>query len=165
MPAVMLIVFLGGLLLLVVGLISPRTVRMRRHTTGKVGVGLLLIGSIGFVVTVPKPEREAAVSEEAAQRAASVPITLQAPEARPVLVWRDGAAMREGWRLVQAGVHETNPQMVQRLLACVAPSGSPIIVTDGGLATSTILVIGGSALDCRGDVDNINVSRPPPVRR
>lgn len=66
--------------------------------------------------------------------------------------------MSEGFSLIQAGVHKTNPAMVIKLLSCAVDPGTKAIITDGGFATHTILVTSGENSGCRGDVVAEDVS-------
>lgn len=77
----------------------------------------------------------------------------------PVFVWRDGDAMDEGFKLIRAGVHKSNPMMVMELLSCAVPAGTKAIVTDSGFATQSILVIDGENSGCRGDVVTEDIKR------
>lgn len=76
-----------------------------------------------------------------------------------VFVWKDGDAMSEGFKLIQAGVHKSNPMLVIELLSCAVPAGTKAIITDGGFATQTILVTDGESVGCRGDVVTEDVNR------
>lgn len=76
-----------------------------------------------------------------------------------VFVWRDGDAMDEGFKLIQAGVHKSNPTMVLQLLSCAVPSGTKAVITDAGFATHTIIVVDGDNAGCRGDVVTEDVDR------
>lgn len=76
-----------------------------------------------------------------------------------VFVFKGSPEMNEAARLINAGVHRTQPQMVTRLLACIVPNGDSIVVTDGGFATSTVLVVSGRNTGCRGVVQNEDIVR------
>jgi hypothetical protein len=76
-----------------------------------------------------------------------------------VPIWRDMAAYREGLRLINAGVHTTNPALVMRLLSCMAPDRSQIVITDAGLFSSTVVVTSGPRSGCRGIVANEEIAR------
>ena len=78
--------------------------------------------------------------------------TLRMPNGGSVFVWRSKDAMREGLSLIGAGVHETNPQLVIRLISCIVPSGTRAIITDGGFATQDVLVTSGPDAGCRGNL-------------
>jgi hypothetical protein len=71
-----------------------------------------------------------------------------------VFVWLDSDAQSEAIKLISAGVHETNPALVMRLLACIAKPGDHAVVTDGGVFSSTILVVDGDSAGCRGVIAN-----------
>lgn len=67
--------------------------------------------------------------------------------------------MSEGFKLIQAGVHQSNPMLVIRLLSCAVPAGTKAIITDSGFATQTILVTDGDNAGCRGDVVTEDINR------
>jgi len=67
-----------------------------------------------------------------------------------VFVWKDSDAQSEAYKLIQAGVHNTNPALVFQLLACMVPRGTKAIITDMGFASHTILVTSGEHAGCRG---------------
>lgn len=71
-----------------------------------------------------------------------------------VFVWRDSAAHSEAIKLISAGVQNTNPALVMQLLSCVAKQGDHAVVTDGGVFSSTIVVVDGEQSGCRGEVAN-----------
>lgn len=76
-----------------------------------------------------------------------------------VLVWRDGDAMSEGFALIRANVHKTKPELVMRLLSCIAEPGDKAVIVDSGFATHTILITNGPRAGCRGDVAMEEVNR------
>lgn len=76
-----------------------------------------------------------------------------------VFVWRSSDAHSEGMRLINANVHQTNPALVARLLACMVPSGTKAVITSAGFMTHDILVIAGTDSGCRGNVAAETVSR------
>lgn len=86
--------------------------------------------------------------------AAAQEVTIGRAEAENVFVWKDSEAQSEALKLIGAGVHKTNPQLVFRLMSCVAPAGSKAVVTDGGFASSTILITTGEHAGCRGVIQN-----------
>lgn len=88
---------------------------------------------------------------------ASGQITLGRAGMDNVFVWRDDAAFSEAIKLIQAKVQDTNPALVLRLLSCIAKPGDHAVVTDGGFASSTILVIDGANAGCRGDIANEDI--------
>jgi hypothetical protein len=101
--------------------------------------GLLAIVLLGFAVT---PER--ALASEGRL------VGLNGSDV--VFVWRSKADHDEGLSLINAGVHKSNPALLFPLLACIVPSGTKAIITDGGFATHDILVIDGESAGCRGNV-------------
>jgi len=68
-----------------------------------------------------------------------------------VFIWKDKDSFTEGLALVRAGVHETKPEMVFRLVACIVPVGTKAIILDGGYPTNKVVVIDGPKAGCRGD--------------
>jgi hypothetical protein len=76
-----------------------------------------------------------------------------------VFLWRDTPAMREAMRLYGANVHQTNPGLILRNVACVVPAGTAVVVTDGGMLSSEILVVEGAQSGCRGVVPNEDIER------
>ena len=67
-----------------------------------------------------------------------------------VFVWKDSDAQSEAFKLIQAGVHKSNPTLVFRLLSCMVPVGTKAVITDMGFASHTILVTSGEQSGCRG---------------
>lgn len=79
--------------------------------------------------------------------------TLGRPGTDNVYVWRDYDTWSEGLALIRAHVHETDPQQVIRLMACIARKGDhAVIVGRPAVAAKTILVIDGAQKGCRGFV-------------
>lgn len=76
-----------------------------------------------------------------------------------VFVWKDSDAQSEAIKLIQAGVHNSNPTLVFRLLSCMVTPGTKAIITDMGFASHTILVTSGKESGCRGVVPMEDVSR------
>ncbi|RWE63018.1 MAG: hypothetical protein EOS25_28210 [Mesorhizobium sp.] len=87
------------------------------------------------------------------QGRADDPALLGRPGMEQVYVWLNYESWSEGLALIRAGVHEADPQMVIRLLACIAKNGDhAVIVGRPSLAAKTILVIDGDQKGCRGFV-------------
>lgn len=86
-------------------------------------------------------------------------VTLGRGGANNVFVWRDSDAHSEAISLISAGVHNTNPTLVMRLLSCIVPAGTRAIITDAGFASHTILVTSGEDAGCRGVIPMEDVSR------
>lgn len=84
-----------------------------------------------------------------------------------VFVWKDVAARDEGFRLIQAGVHRSNPAMIMRLIACETRTGTRVVITSAGWATHDVIVIDGPASGCRGNIAAEEFTRhaPPPLAR
>lgn len=80
-----------------------------------------------------------------------------------VLVWRDAEALKEGRSLIADGTAKRNPRMVLDRLACLPDSGTRVADVSGGFLTSTVLVEEGPWTNCRGDVDNVNLSKERPA--
>lgn len=84
--------------------------------------------------------------------------TLGRPSMDRVYIWLNQDAWREGLALIRAGVHETDPGMVIRLMACVANKGDhAVVVGRPALAAKTVLVIDGAQKGCRGFVTDEDV--------
>lgn len=69
-----------------------------------------------------------------------------------VIVWRSSDAQSEGMKLIEAGVHKTNPELVARLVACFEKPGTKVIVTDMGFLTHDIMVVEGENAGCKGNI-------------
>lgn len=69
-----------------------------------------------------------------------------------VFVWRDKDSQMEAMSLIDAGVHNSNPSLLMRLIACIVPSGTGAIITDGGFATHDIMITEGGDAGCRGNI-------------
>lgn len=67
-----------------------------------------------------------------------------------VFIWRDTAALREASRLVNAGVHRSQPQLMMPLIACIVPNNTSVVQVDPGIFSSTVLVTSGQHVGCRG---------------
>jgi hypothetical protein len=76
-----------------------------------------------------------------------------------VFVWKDSDAHSEAIKLIGAGVYNTNPSLVLRLLSCIAKPGDKAVVTDGGFFSSTVLVTTGDQAGCRGVIANEDLGR------
>src|SRR5690554_2807687 len=68
-----------------------------------------------------------------------------------VIVWRDKKAHDEGLSLISAGVHKSNPLLLIPLVACIVPSGTRAIITDGGFITHDVMIVEGENAGCRGN--------------
>lgn len=69
-----------------------------------------------------------------------------------VFVWQSADAHSEAIKLIQAGVHQSNPALVLRLLACRPASGTKVVVTSAGFATHDVLIVDGPDAGCRGNI-------------
>ncbi|MDM7852686.1 hypothetical protein [Pseudochrobactrum kiredjianiae] len=73
-------------------------------------------------------------------------------DASVIFVWNSADDRSEGYKLIQAGVHKTSPQLLMPLIACVAKPGNKVIVTDMGFVTHDIMVVDGENVGCRGNI-------------
>ncbi len=69
-----------------------------------------------------------------------------------VFVWTDKKAHDEALKLINAGVHKSNPSLILPLVACMVPSGTKAIITSAGFATHDIMVTSGPSSGCRGNI-------------
>lgn len=92
----------------------------------------------------------ASVAMMVASPAAAQEVTLGRSGSENVFVWKDSDAQSEAFKLIQAGVHKSNPTLVFRLLSCMVPVGTKAVITDMGFASHTILVTSGDHSGCRG---------------
>lgn len=76
-----------------------------------------------------------------------------------VFVWKDSDSQSEAYRLINAGVHKSNPVLLFRLMSCMPKPGDRAVVTDGGFASSTIVVTSGEESGCRGVIANEDLNR------
>lgn len=76
-----------------------------------------------------------------------------------VFVWKNSEAHSEAIKLIQANVHQSNPILVMRLLACMVPAGTKAVITDMGFASHTIIVTSGEYSGCRGVIPMEDVRR------
>lgn len=88
--------------------------------------------------------------------------TLQSADGDAVLLFRDRAAMNEATALFRGRDH--NPdyrEQVNRLIACIVPSGTRAVITGGGLLGTTydVQVADGPSAGCRGAVQTEFVRR------
>lgn len=103
--------------------------------------------------------RAAAVEREARETRARQPDRVRTRDLDSVFLWRDTAAMREAMRLYNANVQQTNPGLILRNVACVVPAGTAVVITDGGVFSSEVLVVEGDRSGCRGVVPNEDIER------
>jgi hypothetical protein len=80
--------------------------------------------------------------------------------ADPVLVAKEGH-LSELEQVRQSGSEHDNYRVIGLRRSCGPPAGTPVIVTNRGLFSSTILVIRGDATGCRGDVPNEWLGKEP----
>jgi hypothetical protein len=80
--------------------------------------------------------------------------TLVNPGSSNIVVWKDEKSHSEGVRLIDAGVNKSNPALLLPLVACLVPSGTQAVVTDGGFFSSNVTVTSGKEAGCRGTISN-----------
>jgi hypothetical protein len=179
MGFVMVLVILAGVVLLLLGLISPKAVGMPRASTAKLSSVMIWGGLIGLFFFPLTPEAPPAAANAAAARPAAIAAPAQPapaqvaerPAPRPrgpdrlvneagefVPVWRSSESMSEGIRLIQAGVHRSNASLLMPLVACLAPNRSRVVRVEPGFFSSTVLVTEGPQSGCRGVVVNEMIS-------
>lgn len=71
-----------------------------------------------------------------------------------VLVWKDSKAHDKGIDLIMNGVQKTHPEMIERLLACIVPNNTPVIVESPGIFSTDITVIDGEDAGCEGNISS-----------
>lgn len=86
----------------------------------------------------------------ASSAASAAEISLGRNGSANVFVWKDSAAYKEAVQLITAGVHNTKPELVFRLMSCIVNKGTKAVVTDGGMFSSTVLITDGPKVGCRG---------------
>lgn len=69
-----------------------------------------------------------------------------------VVVWKNKDAQHEGMSLIEAGVLQSNPELVIPYVSCIVPTGTRAIITDAGLATHDVMVIEGESAGCKGNI-------------
>lgn len=79
-------------------------------------------------------------------------VSLGRPDSSTVYVWKDSDAYSEAIKLIGAGVHKTTPELVTRLMACVADRGDHAVVLNRKWGAATILIVDGNNSGCRGAV-------------
>lgn len=72
--------------------------------------------------------------------------------ASDVKVWRDQNAFREGIQLINAGVQNSNPTLISKLLRCQPDPGDRAVIVDRSGGSATVTVIDGDNAGCRGVV-------------
>lgn len=69
-----------------------------------------------------------------------------------IIVWQSKDAQSEGMKLIEAGVHKTKPELIMRLVSCIAAPGTKVIVTDMGIVTHDIMIVEGKQAGCKGNI-------------
>lgn len=105
-------------------------------------------------------EERARAEAAAAERARPRTTVVHDPQGRNIFIWRDRTAHEEAMRLINAGVHRTQPQLVMPLIACIVPSDTTVVtLPGGGWTTNQIMVVDGPQSGCRGIVPMEDVQR------
>lgn len=152
MTTVFALILIGGAIASVLALIAPRVLGGGRLRGIGIALLLLLVGGVGLdALEDPEVKRARQAEQDAEVRK---PRIVRRLDGGTVTVWGDRDALREGGKLIDAGVHRTQPWMLERLIGCRVPSGTQVIVSDGGMFSSTVLVVAGRDAGCRGVVDN-----------
>lgn len=69
-----------------------------------------------------------------------------------VFIWKDKASHSEAMKLVGAGVHQTNPDLILPLLSCIVTSGTEANITARGTVTDEVTITSGPNAGCHGNV-------------
>lgn len=69
-----------------------------------------------------------------------------------VFIWQDKASHSEAMKLVGAGMHQTNPDLVLPLLSCVVTSGTEANIIGRGTVTDEVTITSGPNAGCHGEV-------------
>jgi len=94
----------------------------------------------------------AALSSIALASPVSAQITGVLTGASDIYVWKDARAQDDGFALIKAGTHKTNPNAVIRLMACMVPDGTRAALRNPGLSAHEVLILDGKAAGCAGTV-------------
>jgi hypothetical protein len=173
----MIVVTLLGLPTLLLAVVRPRIFGGSRLRGAMIGLAMIVGGFVGFGLT-RQPRDDQVAAPPAAQPQAVVAAAPQAPPQAPpapamdrqppqlrntngqsVFIWRDSDRMSEGFRMINAGVHQTNPGLVMQQITCVVPNGTDIVVSSGGWMSSAVTVVAGPQSGCRGVVPNEMIER------
>ena len=76
-----------------------------------------------------------------------------------VFVWKNSEAYSKVIKLIQSGVHKSNPTLVMQQLSCMADPGDKAVITDAGFASHTIMVTSGKSAGCEGVIAMEDVKR------
>lgn len=152
MTTLFALILIGGAIASVLALIAPRVFGGGRLRAIGIAMLLLLVGGVGLdALEDPEVKRAREAERDAEARA---PRIVRRDNGGTVTVWVDRDALREGGKLIDAGIHRTQPWMLARLIGCQVSSDTQVIVSDGGMFSSTVLVVAGRNAGCRGVVDN-----------
>lgn len=93
---------------------------------------------------------------------------LRSPSGDLVIVWKSKKDHDKARSLFEAGVHESNPLLIYRHIACQVASGTPAVITDRGFITHDIMVTSGPRAGCEGNIPvefytSANEVKRPPV--
>lgn len=75
-----------------------------------------------------------------------------------IIVWKSDRAQDEANQIVNSGLAKQDPSILAPYIACIAPPGTQVIVTDMGFVTHDILIPVGKNKGCRGNIpaENLN---------
>lgn len=74
------------------------------------------------------------------------------------IVWKSREDMDRGGKLIAAGVHQSNPELLSPLVSCFAQSGDLIATISPGMTRSEIVVTAGQRKGCTGWVVVENIA-------
>ena len=69
-----------------------------------------------------------------------------------VVIWKSQEAQNQAAGLIAGGALQSNPDAVRRLVACVVPNGTELIVIASSTLTSDVRVASGKFAGCTGNV-------------
>ena len=67
-----------------------------------------------------------------------------------VFIWKDKASHFEAMKLVGAGMHQTNPDLVLPLLSCIVTSSTQANIIGRGTVTDEVTITSGPNAGCHG---------------
>jgi hypothetical protein len=69
-----------------------------------------------------------------------------------VVIWKSQDAQTQASELIAAGIMQSDPDAVLRLVACVVPNGTELTVISSGDLTKDVKVTSGKFAGCTGNV-------------
>ena len=126
----------------------------------KVAVSLVIALMVGGIAAFVGNAVQAPAKGATARELAALQEYLVEPGGGSVVVWRNARALHEAMGLMQRDVEKTHPELFTPLIACAAPSGSPVADLSG-VFTVRVEVNGGPAVGCRGVVDAVFLKHHP----